>query len=198
MSAPFTRSARAAVSPGSASEQARVKVPSTPVEHSPPSASSSSPWSDPGPRGEWLGLEDFPSFILGHLATSLQREVTASYLEPVDLTGPQWRMLAALAVYSPIAFSDLVKQSMSDKALISRTMQSLAQRGLAQLDADPEHGKKVVCRITARGRALYRRVLPRAQQAQAEVLALLEPQERAALHAALVKLRDGLASRNRP
>ena len=59
--------------------------------------------------------------------------------------------------------------------------------------ANPDHGKKIVCRITAKGRALYQRVLPKARDAQARVLALLEPQERAVLHATLVKLRKALS-----
>jgi DNA-binding MarR family transcriptional regulator len=56
-------------------------------------------------------------------------------------------------------------------------------------------GRRIVCSITGKGRALYHRVLPRAQQAQADILALLEPQERAALHATLLKLRERIAAR---
>jgi DNA-binding MarR family transcriptional regulator len=170
-----------------------VKVPPATKPEAEPAQRS--PWHDPGPRGERLGVEDFPSFILGHLSNALQRDVTASYLESFELTAPQWRILAALAAYSPIPFSELVKLSMSDKALVSRTLQSLVESGWAQSDADPDHGRKIVCRITPKGRALYLRVLPRAQQAQAEILSLLEPQERAALHAILVKLRGRMAQR---
>jgi DNA-binding MarR family transcriptional regulator len=151
-----------------------------------------SPWFDPGPAGERLGVEDFPTFIVGHLASTLQREITGGYLDAFDLPAPQWRVLAALAAYAPMSLSELVKLSMSDKALVSRTVQTLVERGLAQVDADPDHGKKIVCRITAKGRALYQRVLPKAREAQARVLALLEPQERAVLHATLVKLRKAL------
>jgi DNA-binding MarR family transcriptional regulator len=153
-----------------------------------------SPWADPGAAGERLALEEFPTFILGRLAHAIQRDITSGYLDEFGLSAPQWRILAALAAYTPIAFSELVKLSMSDKALVSRAVQSLAGAGLAQADADPEHGKKLVCRITPKGRRLYQRVLPRAQQAQASILALLEREERVALHAALVKLREALGA----
>lgn len=156
---------------------------------------ATSPWRDPGARGEALGLEDFPSFIIGRLSSALQREMTAAYLQECDLPAPQWRVLAALAAKAPIAFSELVKLSTSDKALVSRTVQTLVERGLAQVDVDPGHGKKRVCRITPEGRALYRRVLPRARQAQARIIALLEPDERALLHALLLKLGAALAAR---
>lgn len=79
---------------------------------------------------------------------------------------------------------------MSDKALVSRSLQTLAERGLAQVDADPEHGKRLVCKITPKGRRLYVKVLPRAKAAQAEILALLDPDERVALYSALGKLKN--------
>ena len=154
-----------------------------------------SPWADPGVAGENLALEDFPSFLFVRLANVIQRDVTAKYLADLDLNAPQWRVLAALATYSPIPFGDLVKLSMSDKALVSRSLQVLADRGLAKVEADPSHGKKLVCTITGKGKTLYQRVLPRAQKAQAEILALLDADERVAVHAALLKLRAALDSK---
>ncbi|MDM0078946.1 MarR family transcriptional regulator [Variovorax sp. J2P1-59] len=113
----------------------------------------------------------------------------ARYLDEFELNAPQWRVLAVLSAYTPIPFSELVKLTMSDKALVSRTLRALTEKGLAQVKADPDHGKKLVCRITIKGRALYKRVLPKAQAAQANILGLLECEERVALHATLIKLR---------
>jgi len=151
-----------------------------------------SPWADPGPSGERLALEDFPSFLFVRLASAMQREVTARYLDEFDLNAPQWRVLAALSAYTPIPFSELVKLTMSDKALVSRTLRALEEKGLAQVKADPAHGKKLICKISAKGRSLYQRVLPKAQAAQAGILGLLEREERVALHGILTKLRDVL------
>ncbi|MBI2770884.1 MAG: winged helix-turn-helix transcriptional regulator [Burkholderiales bacterium] len=156
---------------------------------------ATSPWAEPGAAGERLTLEDFPTFLFVRLASAMQRDVTAGYLADFELNAPQWRVLAALAAYAPIPFSELVKLSMSDKALVSRSLQALAGRGLAQVKADPDHGKKLVCHITAKGRALYQKVLPRAQAAQADILALLGKDERVALHATLQKLRAALDTR---
>jgi len=152
-------------------------------------AASESSWGDPGHLGENLALEDFPSFLFVRLANSMQRNVTAGYLAHFELNPAQWRVLAALAVYSPIPFSELVKLSMSDKALVSRSVQVIADRGWAKVQVDPSHGKKRVCTITRKGRVLYERVLPQAQAAQAQILNLLDRDERIALHATLLKLR---------
>jgi DNA-binding MarR family transcriptional regulator len=151
---------------------------------------STSPWADPGEAGEQLALEDFPTFLFGRVASFMQRDVAASYLKEVELNAPQWRVLGALATYTAIPFSELVAMSMSDKALVSRSLQTLAQRGLAHVKADPQHGKKLVCKISAKGHALYKKVLPRARRAQAAVLFKLSRDERIALHAALLKLQD--------
>ena len=155
---------------------------------------SSSPWAQPGAAGENLALQDFPSFLFVRLANVIQRDVTSRYLADLNLNAPQWRVLAALATYSPIPFSDLVKLSMSDKALVSRSLQALADRGFARVEADPAHGKKLICTITGKGKSLYQRVLPRARVAQAKILQLLDFEERVALHGALVKLRAALDS----
>ena len=157
-------------------------------------ADAASPWADPGEAGEQLALEDFPTFLFVRLASAMQRDVTAGYLADFELNASQWRVLAALAAYTPIPFSELVKLSMSDKALVSRSVQALAESGLALVEADPGHGKKLVCAITPKGKALYKRVLPKAQAAQADILFKLERDERIALHSALLKLRDAFGA----
>ena len=153
---------------------------------------TTSPWADPGKTGERLALEDFPTFLFVRLANAMQRDVTAGYLDEFELNAPQWRVVAALSAYTPIPFSELVKLTMSDKALVSRTLRALTEKGLAQVKADPDHGKRLVCKITAKGQALYKKVLPKAQAAQANILGLLESDERVALHAILIKLRGAL------
>lgn len=158
-------------------------------------AAPASPWAEPGAAGEHLSLQDFPSFLFVRLANAMQRDVTATYLADFELNAPQWRVLAALANYPRIPFGELVKLTMSDKALVSRSLQALADRGLAKVEADPGHGKRLVCTMSAKGRALYRRVLPRAQAAQADILALLDQEERVTLYAALTKLRTALDSK---
>ncbi len=150
------------------------------------------PWIDPGPDGERLGLEDFLTFKLTRLASAGQRSVTATYLEKFNLGISEWQQLAALARYSPAPFGQLVSLSSLDKALVSRSIRSLVARGLATTSPDPEHGKRLVCSISAKGRALFRRILPQAQRRQAALLARLSTQERIVLHQALRKLEAAL------
>ncbi len=155
------------------------------------------PWRDLQPGGTNLRLEDFLTFILGRLGNAGQRVITARYLEPFDVTVTEWRMLAALAAFAPMSFGKLVEVSSSDKALVSRTLRRLAERGLAVAEQDPANARKVVCAITEEGRALYRKILPVAQQRQAELLGVLSEDERVALYRILHKL-DRVLEPDRP
>ena len=59
---------------------------------------------------------------------------------------------------SALAFSDLVKQSTSDKALVSRTLKLLEGRGLVELQAEGNTPrKKVYCAVTPRARPCTRK-----------------------------------------
>lgn len=160
-----------------------------------PAATPRSPWADPGAANEELAVEEFPSFLFFRLSGVMQRDVVGGYLADFGLNTAQWHVLSALAAFTPIPFSELVKRSLSDKARVSRSLQALEGRELAEVEPDPAHGKRLVCRITPRGRALYRKLMPRAQEAQASILRLLDRDERVALYSALIKLRAALDAR---
>ena len=86
----------------------------------------------------------------------------------------------------------------------SRTLRVMARRGLTKMKTIRERGSRsaealaapVMVSITAKGRQLYRSVLPVARKRQAEVLMTLSESDRYALYATLDKLyqtigRDG-------
>lgn len=169
-----------------------VPVPKAPGD---PERQRPSAWRDLGEGGRNLGFEDFPTFVVGRLFYMLQKTITSEHIAPSRLTPPEWRILAALAAYSTIGLTELVKLSMSDKGLVSRSLQRLCQLGYAQTRPDPQHRKKVVCDITAAGRVLYEELMPGLQQAQAGLISVLDEEERVALLASLNKLRRELARR---
>lgn len=155
---------------------------------------SDCPWRNLAADGGELSLEDFLTFRLGRLGNASQRLITTRYLESHGLKVPEWRMLAALAAFAPMPFSRLVQVSSSDKALVSRTLRQLVERGLAQTHTDPYHGRRIVCEITASGMEFYHRIMPEARRRQAMWLHALEPDERSALYRILDKLEYGLNS----
>lgn len=153
-------------------------------------ASDASPWTEPASDGSNLTVDKFPSTMIVQLANILRREVTTQYAEAFGLTVSEWRLLSLIARFSPLPFGELVRLSSSDKALVSRTVRTLEERGFCTLKPEPGgNRKKLVCVATEKGLALNRTVMPVAQRYQVNVLQQLTPDERTGLYAALMKLR---------
>lgn len=148
-----------------------------------------SSWRCPAPDGSDLTLDQFPTFRLVIVSTHLHRTVTSAFLRPYGLKLPEWRILATVASRTTVPTAHVCATSNMDKALISRTVASLDAAGLLNRGPDPDHGKRQLLHITPTGRKLFERIFPAAQQAQADLLALLTPDERTALYSALDKLR---------
>lgn len=150
-------------------------------------SSTSCPWADVGEDGANLTVDNFPTTLIVTLANSLRRTVTVPYAEQFNLTVSEWRLLSLLVHYVAVPFGELVALSGSDKALVSRALRMLQERGYVELRQ--VRGKAKACyRVTRSGRALHAKVIPVARAHQARVLSALTQTERVALYTALKKL----------
>jgi DNA-binding MarR family transcriptional regulator len=163
------------------------------VETEADNAEGECPWLDLSAAESSLALEDFLSFRLTRLAGGIQRNLTRYYAENYQLSVPEWRLLGALVRFSPINFGELLKLSSFDKALISRTITTMKEKGLVETKADPTHKKKLIVSVTASGRATFRQILPQARARQVALLDTLSSDERTVLYTALKKLQGALA-----
>jgi len=153
----------------------------------PPAAT---PWSELDEQGTGLTVDAFITTLMSQVGNALRRTITVPYAEQFGLTVSEWRLLALVAHAKRIAFSDLVTQSTSDKALVSRTLKLLEGRALVQLEAEGAGPrKKMWCRITPQGEALHREAIPIARARQAAAIRVLPPEERDAMYRALLRLR---------
>jgi DNA-binding MarR family transcriptional regulator len=160
-----------------------------------PVTTTRSPWLHIQADGQGLDLENFPTFLLVRLVHSLQRKITRSYLEPHELTVPDWRVLSFVQRYGPARFSDLSARVSLDKAQVSRTVKHLRSRGLISVTTDPDHAQRVILLCTSDGRKMHGRILPVARKAQAQLLLAMDEPQRGVFFAALHKLQsfaDGL------
>jgi DNA-binding MarR family transcriptional regulator len=152
------------------------------------------PWNVEGGLAPDLALDDYPSTMLMRLAQGIQTEISATYARAHGLSVSEWRMLARLNAQGAMQLGEFCRALAMDKAYVSRLIRSLQPRGLIVVHADPAHGRRLILDITAKGRALARRVLPQARAAQHALLQVLEPDERAGLYRALRKLQAALAA----
>lgn len=161
-----------------------------------PTPKSSCPWLKLPRNGSGLNVEDFLTFRMNRLSNALRTNLTKAYLEEFELSLPEWRLLALVARFSPLRFSEVTNRSSMDKGQVSRTLRVMAKRGLTKMKVIRDRGSRstealaapVLVSITAKGRALYRAVLPVARKRQAELLMTLSEADRYALYATLDKL----------
>jgi DNA-binding MarR family transcriptional regulator len=159
-------------------------------------ARSSSPWSKLTRNGSTLNVEDFLTFRVNRLSNALRTNLTKRYLEEFSLSLPEWRLLALIARFAPLRFSEVTSRSSMDKGQVSRTLRVMAKRGLTKMKVIRERGSRstealaapVMVSITAKGRAQYRAVLPVARKRQAELLLTLSTADRLALYSILESL----------
>jgi DNA-binding MarR family transcriptional regulator len=136
--------------------------------------------------GSGLHVEDFITFRLTRLSNALRTNVTKRYLEEFGLSLPEWRLLALVTRFSPLRFSELTARSNMDKGQVSRTLRVMTKRGLTKMKT-LKRGS-AYAEALAKGKSLYKSVLPTAQRRQAEILLTMTESERVALFNTLDKL----------
>lgn len=157
------------------------------------------PWSELDADGSSLVVHDFLTKRLSTLMITLRREVTLPYARAADLSIVEWRLLSLTAHATILSFGELVAQSTSDKAQVSRTVRLLEQRGLVEMRPESEASrKKLVCAVTPAGLALYDVVIREARRAQAQTLLILSRDERETLFRSIEKLQSTLDSIEKP
>jgi len=90
-----------------------------------------------------------------------------------------------LGTHAPMSLQGLAREVNLDKSQASRTVSEMIERGLLQRESDESDGRGVQLSLTAQGRALYRKVFPRAVKRNEELLSVLSEEERAVLDRAL-------------
>lgn len=149
------------------------------------------PWSDLDENGTGLTVDAFITTLMSQVGNALRRTITVPYATQFGVSVSEWRVLSLVAHSGRIAFAELVQQSTSDKALVSRTLKLLEGRKLVHLEAEGAGPrKKMWCSITPEGEALHAQAIPIARARQAAAIRLLPPEERDVLYRALARLRE--------
>lgn len=148
------------------------------------------PWTELDENGSGLTVLDFITVKLSALTSSLRRDLTTPYADEYDLSVSEWRLLSLIAHANSLPFGELVVQSTSDKALVSRTVRLLEKRNLVYVSYESgQSRKRLFCHITPQGQALYDQIFPIARRKHAEVLRSLTPTERENFFSAIQKLQ---------
>jgi DNA-binding MarR family transcriptional regulator len=124
---------------------------------------------------------------LAHLSSALAARMNQ---EKYGMQARDWRVVAMLAAFGPMSLNTLAREVNVDKSQASRCVTDLITRGLIDRGADEKDGRGVQLSLTREGRALYRKVFPKAVSRNEELLSVLSAAEREVLDRALEVLTD--------
>jgi DNA-binding MarR family transcriptional regulator len=125
-----------------------------------------------------LELENFLPYRLSVLAQLVSESLHDLYAGPFGLSVTQWRVVAALGRFAPLAASDVAQRIVMDKVAVSRAVAALLHRGLIERATDRRDRRRATLRLSARGRALHARIVPLALAYEARLCAALSAEER--------------------
>jgi DNA-binding MarR family transcriptional regulator len=133
-----------------------------------------------------------------YLVRMFYRDVSLSvrevYAPAHNLTAAEWRTMAVLNEYEPLSAKQIVARSSMDKVNVSRAVAGLEKAGLLDRHVDPADRRRVLLRLTARGRAVLAELVPRVLEVEQRLLEGLSPAERDTLLGLMQRVRDNAAA----
>jgi DNA-binding MarR family transcriptional regulator len=157
-----------------------------------PSARSDQATTGKPPAAEaerYLDLGRFLPYRLSILQLAVSRSLARIYATRFDLSRYEWRALAVLAQEAPLTAVEIAERTSMDKVQVSRAVARLIAAGRVARETDPKDRRRAPLRPTAKGRALYRRIVPLAKARERELTNALTPAERRALDRIIEKLQ---------
>jgi len=104
------------------------------------------------------------------------------------LSLPEWRIILTLTHHPGATASEITRLWGMEKMAVSRAARRLERDGRVRRLPNSDDRRRYTLELTAAGKALYRQVEPGATARYREIIDVLAPAERAALHRALTKL----------
>ena len=133
-------------------------------------------------RRDTLDLERFLPYRLSVLANTVSRSIARLYADRFDLTIPEWRVMAVLGRFGPLTANELCGRTAMDKVRISRAVARLIAAGRLTRRVERADRRRARLDLSARGRAVYRDIVPLARAAESRLLATLTKAEKTQLH----------------
>jgi DNA-binding MarR family transcriptional regulator len=135
-------------------------------------------------------LKELFSFRLNMLPYMSSKIAALINEREFELDSREWRIIGLLGAFSPFSLQALAREVNVDKSQASRIVSSLIQRGILQRGADETDGRGVQLSLSPAGRAIYRKVFPKAVKRNEALLSVLSDEDRMCLERILTQLTD--------
>ena len=137
-----------------------------------------------------IDLDRFLPYRLSVLTNLVSGSIADAYRRRFGLSIPEWRVLAVLARHPGLSAAEVAERTRMDAVAVSRAVARLLAAGRLRRRLARDDRRRSVLAVSPAGRAVYRAVAPVALGYEEQLLAALDPPERAALDAAVTALTD--------
>ncbi len=141
------------------------------------------------PIGAAFPLERRTGYRFSVISTWNMRCLAGLFTKKFGLTTAGWRLLSIIGRFEPIFPTRLAELSTLDADKVTRAADRLVDAGLVDRQTDAEDRRRVVMRLTARGRTVYDEIERASQQMEAALVSVLTKDELQAFNAAMDKLQ---------
>ena len=141
------------------------------------------------PANGKLDLQHFLPYRLSVLSNTVSSALAGAYARRFGLTIPQWRVVAVLARSPGLAAATVAERTAMDKVAVSRAVAGLTRSGRVRRVQAVADRRRSVLTLTARGRAVYRQIVPLALAYERRLLGELSPAEQAQFDRLLGRLQ---------
>lgn len=135
-----------------------------------------------------LHLDRFVPYRLAVLSNIVSMSIAAAYQRDFALSIPEWRVLAVLARFPDLSAIEVAERTAMDKVAVSRAVRSLVAARRVVRSFDKGDRRKSILRLSASGKSVYMRVVPRALRYEQKLLNALSPSDRRALDRLISRL----------
>jgi DNA-binding MarR family transcriptional regulator len=139
-----------------------------------------------------LDLGNYLPYLLNRVGFALVESFTATGLKGTGLSIDMWRVLAALSNNGRQRQVDLSGMTSIDPSTMSRLVSRLVRMELVTRSRSQTSSREVVVALSAKGRALVRRLIPIAQELEREASAGLTARELAEAKQLLTRMYGNL------
>lgn len=131
-------------------------------------------------ENEAFNIEDWLVYRLWRVSQEAGFSLEKFYSKEFGLTGFDWRLIAAVATYAPISAKGLAKVLDLSQVQMTRALTDLIDNGLISRRTDKVDRRRIVLRLTNKGRDIYQQIAPKARAVEEELLSSLSKGEREA------------------
>jgi DNA-binding MarR family transcriptional regulator len=140
-----------------------------------------------------LDLFRFVPFRLNRLAAEVSAALSSEYQARYGLDIPEWRVLATLGFRDGACSAQYISHcTRTHKSTISRAVTALMKRQLVERVANEDDRREYALRMTRKGKAMYRELIPRLKRREQEILSCLSAKERKDFARLLGKIENSL------